>query len=88
MARGNNEAHNPNRRVDPWSTPAMKAQLAYEARRDTALGAPAADIAESVSEKDEPVRDRGDAIISDLQAMLEGRMAPKRSITQLGKGKQ
>jgi hypothetical protein len=31
-----------------------------------------------------PTPDRTDAIIDDLQAMLEGRMAPKRSITQLG----
>jgi hypothetical protein len=33
----------------------MKEQLAYEAKRDQALGAKAADIADAVSEKDEPV---------------------------------
>lgn len=84
MAKGDDQRHNPKRKVDPFSTPAMQAQMDYEARRDAALGAPAADIAESVSEADEPVKDRADLIIDDLQAMLEGRMAPKRSITQLG----
>ena len=33
----------------------MKEQLAYEAKRDQALGAKAADIADAVSERDEPV---------------------------------
>jgi hypothetical protein len=33
----------------------MKEQLAYEAKRDEALGAKAADIADAVSERDEPV---------------------------------
>jgi hypothetical protein len=72
MARGNNEANNPNRKVDRWSTPAMKAQLAYEAKRDTYFGAPVADIAESVSEQTEPKRkvdryaymDKSDATLS------------------------
>jgi hypothetical protein len=38
-----------------FDSPKMKEQLAYEAKRDQALGAKAADIADAVSEKDEPV---------------------------------
>ena len=37
-----------------FDSPKMKEQLAYEAKRDQALGAKAADIADAVSEKDEP----------------------------------
>lgn len=36
-----------------FDSPKMKEQLAYEAKRDAALGASAADIADSVSEQDE-----------------------------------
>jgi Arc/MetJ-type ribon-helix-helix transcriptional regulator len=38
-----------------FDSPKMKEQLAYEAKRDEALGAKAADIADAVSERDEPV---------------------------------
>ncbi len=38
-----------------FDSPKMKEQLAYEAKRDQALGAKAADIADAVSERDEPV---------------------------------
>ena len=39
-----------------FDSPKMKEQLAYEAKRDQALGAKAADIADAVSERDEPAR--------------------------------
>jgi len=48
-------AEKPEQEGTGFDSPKMKEQLAYEAKRDQALGAKAADIADAVSERDEPV---------------------------------
>jgi len=47
-------AEKPEQESTGFDSPKMKEQLAYEAKRDDALGAKAADIADAVSERDEP----------------------------------
>ena len=57
-----------------FDSPKMKEQLAYEAKRDQALGAKAADIADAVSEKDEPptaqqrAKEQADRILAEADA--------------------
>jgi hypothetical protein len=65
----------------------MKEQLAYEAKRDQALGAKAGDIADAVSERDEPARGQSSGANSEeaqtKQAFVDSQ---KERLANMGRG--
>lgn len=80
-------AEKPEQEGTGFDSPKMKEQLAYEAKRDQALGAKAADIADAVSERDEPARGQSSGANSEeaktKQAFID---AQKERLERMGRG--